>query len=155
MERKESMGQIRNRWKGVRVCVCVRVCMNRRCKCISYRTKTFADNKKILSFFFYSFSLLSTFNQVPLHSAALEGSVGCVDALIQYGAYIEAKDVRSKRVCVCTSYEMKRCMEICFICWWMFAFMWGCEIYRVRYDLTITLLFLLIFHSLFVNNEFC
>ena len=41
----------------------------------------------------------STFPQTPLHDAAFIGSVGCVNALIQHGADVSAKNVRSTRVC--------------------------------------------------------
>ena len=56
-----------------------------------------------ISFFF----TYSSFPQTPLHRAADKGSVECVNALLQNGADVAAKDVRSERVCGSVSYRRR------------------------------------------------
>ena len=45
------------------------------------------------------FPTFSTFPQTPLHCAAEIGDVECANQLLQLGADVSAKDVRSERVC--------------------------------------------------------
>ena len=45
----------------------------------------------------FQFSVsFSSFPQTPLHLAANSGSVECVNALLQHGADVNAKDVRNE-----------------------------------------------------------
>ena len=50
-------------------------------------------------FFHFFFLIFSSLPQTPLHYAAYNGSVECVNELIKHGADMAAKDVRSERVC--------------------------------------------------------
>ena len=61
--------------------------------------------ERILSF--YLFLTFSSFPQTPLHNAAREGSVECVNALINHGADVAAKNVRSERVCESASHRRR------------------------------------------------
>ena len=55
----------------------------------------------------------SSFPQTPLHWAADKGSVECVNALINYGADVTAKDVRSERMCESASHRRRDCGDLC------------------------------------------
>ena len=68
--------------------------------------------ERILSFFL--FLTFSSFPQTPLHEAARVGSVECVNALINHGADVAAKTVRSERVCVRVLHtEEEMCGDLC------------------------------------------
>ena len=59
-------------------------------------------------FFHFFWGLtFSSFPQTPLHWAASEGSVECVNALIKHGADVAAKAVRSERVCESVSHRRR------------------------------------------------
>ena len=47
---------------------------------------------------FFLFLTFSSFPQTPLHNAASEGSVECVNTLIKHGADVSVIDVRGERV---------------------------------------------------------
>ena len=49
----------------------------------------------------------SSFPQTPLHYAASVGSVECLNALINHGADVAAKDVGSERVCESASHRRR------------------------------------------------
>ena len=61
--------------------------------------------ERILSFFL--FLTFSSFPQTPLLNAARVGLVGCANALINHGADVAAKDVRSERVCESASHSRR------------------------------------------------
>ena len=56
------------------------------------------------NYLFVLFPKFSTFPQTPLHCAAEIGDVECVNQLLQHGADVSAKDVRSERVCESASH---------------------------------------------------
>ena len=58
-------------------------------------------------FHFFLFLTFSSFPQTPLHNAAIVGSVECVNALINHGADVAAKTVRSERVCESDSHRRR------------------------------------------------
>ena len=58
-------------------------------------------------FQFFLFLTFSSFPQTPLHNAALVGSVECVNTLINHGADVSAKTVRSERVCESVSHRRR------------------------------------------------
>ena len=61
--------------------------------------------ERILSFFL--FLTFSSFPQTPLHWVVYKGSVECVNELLQHGAVVAAKDVRSERVCENASHRRR------------------------------------------------
>ena len=61
--------------------------------------------ERILSFFLVL--TFSSFPQTPLHWAAVVGSVECLNALINHGANMAAKSVRSERVCESASHRRR------------------------------------------------
>ena len=61
--------------------------------------------ERILSFFL--FLTFSSFPQTPLHWAAFKASPESVKALLQHGADVAAKDVRSERVCESASHRRR------------------------------------------------
>ena len=60
------------------------------------------------SYIFVLIYLSSSFPQTPLHLAANENSVECVNTLIKHGADLETRAVRSKRGC-----EKEMCGDLC------------------------------------------
>ena len=61
--------------------------------------------ERILSFFL--FLTFSSFPQTPLHIAAWEGSVDCVNTLIKNGTDMSAKTVSSERMCESASHRRR------------------------------------------------
>ena len=73
-----------------------------------------------------SFLLILTFfsfPQTPLHNAAREGSVECVNTLIKHGADVSAKTVRSERVCESASYKRR---DVWGFVWFTDGCLFGC-----------------------------
>ena len=64
---------------------------------------------------FREFYLFSSFPQTPLHYAAINGSVECTNTLLQHGADVNAKDVRSNRVCESDSHKRRDLVVFCVI----------------------------------------
>ena len=68
-----------------------------------WKLESKGNEERILSF--HLFIKFSSFPQTPLHQAAIYGSVECVNALLQNGADMAAKDVRSESVCESASHR--------------------------------------------------
>ena len=63
-------------------------------------------------FFIFFVLTFFSFPQAPLHYAASNGSVECLNTLIKHGADMAAKTVRNERECESAS-QKKRCVGIC------------------------------------------
>ena len=61
-------------------------------------------------FYFFSF-----FPQTPLHKAAFRGFVECTNTLLQHGADVNVKNVRSERVCESDSHKRRDLVGFCVI----------------------------------------
>ena len=78
------------------------------------------------------FNIYFFFSQTPLHNAATNGLVECVNILIKHGADLEAKNVR------------KDCAVICYKYWGLFVWVWDLTPYAVLGEIYLTHLLLLL-----------